>query len=233
MIRSIVRTFRWPVLLVLLLPLLPARPMPVSQDGDYLTWTLKQAETVGKSTRKDGRIGGFFDGRVLSTERSYNFKLRATWFTPEVIRASARFAQIRNRWNNEKTSSIVSDAESMGNTVFLVEIDPREGSGVIPLDWEAYLQVKGQREKAISDNAITGGKAPSLRDNLVFSGVVQRDYAYDRFWVVFPLIGSEKQPILPDSAGEIELLVRIYDKLGSASWPIPESVRQRIKTLMK
>jgi hypothetical protein len=158
--------------------------------------------------------------------------LRATWFTPEVIRASARFAQIRNRWSDEKTCSLVAEAESVRDTVFLIEIDPREGSGVIPQDWEAYLQMIGDGGKGISESAVIGTKTSSLRDNVVFSGVVQRDYAYDRFWVAFPLIDANKRPVFPASVHNIELLVRIYGKMGSVSWLIPDSIRQRIKMLM-
>ena len=87
-----------------------------------------------------------------------------------MIQASARFAQLRGRLSEEKIRSLVRDAESVGNAVFLIEIDPREGSGVIPQDWEAYLQVKGKGGKSISDNVVTGVKTPSLRDNVVFSG---------------------------------------------------------------
>jgi hypothetical protein len=31
----------------------------------------------------------------------------------------------------------------------IVDIDPREGSGVIPNDWEAFLQPKGRPEAAV------------------------------------------------------------------------------------
>ncbi len=229
----ILKSIWWAILFLPTSPSLTARQLAGSQaDESYLTWPLKHAETIGKSTRKNGRIGGLFDSRGLHTERSYNFKLRATWFTPEVIRASARFAQLRGRLSEEKARSLVRETESAGNAVFLIEIDPREGSGVIPQDWDAYLQVKGQGDKSISDKAVTGVKTLSFRDNVVFSGVVQRDYDYDCFWVVFPLIDGKKQPVFPDPADEIELLVRIYGKMGSMSWPIPESVRKRVKTLL-
>ena len=64
-----------------------------SQPSDaYLEWTEKQAVVTGKMMRSGGRVGGWLDTRILSTERSYNYKLRATWLTPEVIRATARLA---------------------------------------------------------------------------------------------------------------------------------------------
>ena len=50
-------------------------------------------------------MGGWLDTRILSTEHSYNYKLRATWLTPEVIRATARLAQVRNWLSVEEDSS--------------------------------------------------------------------------------------------------------------------------------
>ncbi len=60
------------------------------QGGDlsYLSWSASRAEAVIQAMDKDGRVGGFFDTRILSTNRSYNYKLSATWLTPEVVRAS-------------------------------------------------------------------------------------------------------------------------------------------------
>ena len=55
------------------------------------------------------------------------------------------------------------------------------------------------------------------------AGTVQRDYAYDVFWVTFPLVDEKRQAILPDSASEAELIVTIYDKQGKVTWQIPES----------
>ena len=106
-------------------------------DLSYLSWPADRAETVIRAMDKDGRVGGRFDTRILSTNRSYNYKLSATWLTPEVIRARARLAQLDGYLSDEATQQLVSEAEAAGDTVFLVEIDPREGSGVIPLGWRA------------------------------------------------------------------------------------------------
>jgi len=46
---------------------------------DWLTWSAASAERTGKAGYVQGRVGGFFDGRLLKTERSYNYKLAATW----------------------------------------------------------------------------------------------------------------------------------------------------------
>jgi hypothetical protein len=121
-----------------------------AKDDEYLRWPRQQAETVGKSTYHDGKVGSRlypWDTRVLKTERSQNYKLRATWFTPEVIRASARWAQLQSHLTDKETEAVVSEAEAAGDTVIMVEIDPNEGSGVIPLDWEAFLQPKGKTSR--------------------------------------------------------------------------------------
>src|SRR5688572_19061977 len=98
--------------------ILGARP---AQD-EYLTWSADQAESVGRAAYKKGRVGGVFDTRVLKTERSYNYKLAATWLTADVIRATARLLQLRSRLSEAETRQLVMEAEQGGATVFIVEI---------------------------------------------------------------------------------------------------------------
>lgn len=100
-------------------------------DEEYLTWSADQAVNIGKGWRVSGRVGGAFDLRVIHTEHSYNYKLRATLMTPEVIRATARLEQLRLHLTDEQTRSLVKEAEQVNGLVALVEIDAREGSGVI------------------------------------------------------------------------------------------------------
>jgi len=202
--------------------------LPQSKEA-YLSWSEDQAEKVGKSMRADGRAGGRFDFRVIRTERAVNYKLRATWLTPEVIRATARLEQIRRRLSDEQTMSLVAEAEAAGHTVVLVEIDPREGSGVIPLDWRALLQVKDW--KPGMSESIVGASTPALKNTKALAGVFRRDYSYDVFWVVFPLVSDNGAPVFADSVREIELLVGIHEKEGTVSWTIPESIRQRARAL--
>ena len=95
-----------------------------AEGKDYLSWTGDFAETAINTTHEDGRVGGFFDTRILSTNRSYNYKLSATWLTPEAIRAGARIAQLAGFLTDEATEELVADAEAAGETVVLVEIDP-------------------------------------------------------------------------------------------------------------
>jgi len=111
-----------------------------STDEAYFTWSAADAERIGWAAYKQGRVGGLFDMRGLKTERSYNYKLAATWLTPDVVRATARLSQLRSRLSREETQHIVVEAERSGETIVIVEIDPREGSGVIPNEWEAFFQ---------------------------------------------------------------------------------------------
>lgn len=184
----------------------------VAADDAYLSWPQAQAQSIGESAYKKGRVGGFFDGRLLKTERAYNYKLAATLISPSVIRASARLSQLRSRLTADQTRALVAEAEGVGGTVVIVEIDPREGSGVIPLDWEAFLQPEGQPEAAVR-----GRNTPELRNVPALAGVLRRNYDYDRFWVVFP-DNSDVQYLKP-GVRNIQLVVRIHDKEGRVEWP--------------
>ncbi|HEX6163515.1 MAG TPA: hypothetical protein VFZ31_09125 [Vicinamibacterales bacterium] len=96
-------------------------------DEAWLQWSASRAQAVGKAAYVQGRVGGIFDTRLLKTERSYNYKLAATWMTPDVIRAAARTAQLSERLTDDQTRALVAEAEKAGDTVVMVEIDPREG----------------------------------------------------------------------------------------------------------
>lgn len=195
---------------------LAAQPDP----NAYVSWSAKQAETVGREMYKTGRVGGFFDMRVLKTDRAFNYKLAATWLTPDAIRATARLAQLSGRLSDAETRDLVQRAEAAGDTVVMVEIDPREGSGVIPNDWQAFLQPKGR-----PDVAVRGTNMPQLREVKALAGVLRRNYDYDRFWVTFPLTGPKGGRLFSPSDLDAELVVRIYEKEGHVEWLIPASVR--------
>jgi hypothetical protein len=201
--------------------ILPAQTL--DQTDEYFTWNASRAESIGKSTRINGRVGGLFDFRVVHTERSYNYKLRATWLTPEVIRASARLQQLRQRLSTEQTRALVAEAEAISGTVIMIEIDPREGSGVIPLEWMALLGSKGKPGKEVQ-----GTITQELRNVKGLAGVVSRDYDYDIFWAVFPLRRETGEPIIDASDREVELVVSIYNKEGRVDWSIPNSIRAKL-----
>ena len=196
---------------------------------EYLTWNLKQAEKIGQSTVKEGRSGSSFDFRLMGQNKSFMYQIRATVFTPEVIRAAARFEQITNRLSADQARALVAEAEAAGDLVMMIEIDPAEGSGVVPLDWRVFLQPGGFVPG--SDGAVAGTKAPYLRSSKVFRGVAKRDYEYDVFWVIFPLVDGNKKPLFEDSVASFELLVGIYKKEGKLTWPISPSLRARMKAL--
>ena len=192
--------------------------------NSYLTWNAAQAQQIGRTHRVNGRVGGIFDLRVVHTEHSFNYKLRATWLTPEAIRATARLAQLADALSTEQTQILVTQAEAAGDTVIMVEIDPREGSGVIPLDWTAYLGPRGSQP---GEGAIARGKSvPNLREIRALSGVFRRDYNYEVFWVAFPLSSESGSPLFPEGVSEAELVVRIHNKEGRVSWLVPESIKR-------
>lgn len=85
---------------------------------------------------------------MLNTEQAQSYKLRALWFTPEVIGASARQIQLQDRLTEAQTCALVEEAETPGYTVNLVDLDPDEGSGVIPPDWAAFLVPRSTRADA-------------------------------------------------------------------------------------
>jgi hypothetical protein len=205
----------------LAIPALLLAQAAVPEDG-YLQWSAAQAEGVGRQWYARGRVGGLFDTRLLKTERSYNYKLAATWLTPEVIRASARLVQLQRRLSVPETRALVREGEEAGDTVVMVEIDPREGSGVIPHDWVALLQVKGRPDRVAS-----GRVEPRLRDVPALAGVLRRNYDYDRFWVQFPLRTPEGEPLFGPNDLEAELVVRIYDREGRITWRVPEAIRAK------
>ncbi len=199
-----------------------------AEDG-YLSWPAERLKPIGLAMRAQGRVGGVFDLRVRGTDRSINYKLRATWLTPEVIRASARLHQLRNGLDESTTRQLVSEAESREGTVILVEIDPREGSGVIPLDWVSQFGPAGLDPE--SAGRVRGSIDAAATTKPGLAGVADRDYSYDRFWVRFPWRLSDGRLVLQPSDGVAELTVRIYSKVGRVSWPVPPSIRKVLSDL--
>lgn len=171
-----------------------------------------------------GRVGGWFDTRLLKTERSYNYKLAATWLTPDVVRATARLQQLQRRLSAPAAQQLVDQADAARQTVVIVEIDPREGSGVIPKDWLALMQY-GAAEP------VTGTGTPALREVPALGGVLRRNYDYDRFWVTFPLVDADGTALLPPGASRATLVVRSHDKEGRVEWAVPQSIRERVSQL--
>lgn len=158
-----------------------------------------QAARVLAAHRKTGRVGKVMNMRGLHTERSFNYKLRVTWISPECRAANARIEQLRRGLDDVKTAAMLKS--EFGPFVFLVELDPREGSGVIPKDWSVHLK------PAAGDSV--EGRVVDLRDNPVFQGVRPRDYDYDQFWIYFDT-NDQLRPELRS----FEVTVRIYNDKG-------------------
>ena len=171
-----------------------------------------------------GRVGRPPDFKITSGTLFYD--VRATLMTPEAIRAAARLEQLRRHLTDAETRELVLEAEKTAGLVALIEINPREGSGIIPLDWRTTLQPKGAKEG--SPLALAGTSMPELRRVKAFTTVAQRDYAYDVFWVVFPVRDREGKPIWETPPDTIELVVGIRDKQGKVSWRVDDSLRQRL-----
>lgn len=200
-------------------------------DKNYLSWSDKQTSQFGEVWREKGRIGGFFDNRIISTDKAFNYKLRATLMSPELIRAAARREQLRNGLTEAETRKLVAEAENEKGLVVLIEIDPREGSGVIPNDWRAMLQPKGADTE--SNKTIRAVKNQSLRDIIAFKGIFTRDYDYDVFWIAFPLQDEKGNPLWTNVPNELELVVGIYNKEGRVTWKVSEVLKMRIEKLLE
>ena len=195
-----------------------------SQKEDYLSWTSSQAFNIGRKWRVAGRVG--WGIRFLPTTDVLFYDLRATLMTAEAIRAAARLEQLRRHLIDAETRELVSEAEKIDGLVVLIEINPREGSGVIPLDWRTTLQPKGAKED--SPLAIAGTSMPELRHVKALATVGQRAYLYDVFWVVFPIRDRQGKLIWETPPDTIELVVGIRDKQGRVSWRVDDSLRQRL-----
>jgi len=186
----------------------------------YLAWSAAEAERIGRSTRVDGRVGGAFDFRVAHTEHAFNYKLRATWLSTDVIQATARLLQLSERLTDSQTEELVMEATAAGGVVIMVEVDPREGSGVIPNDWSAFLGPVGNDR-----DVVRGANTPTLEKVKGLRGVHRRDYNYELFWVVFPLTTASGNPLFPRGVMQATLAVRIFTKEGRVSLPVPAQLR--------
>jgi hypothetical protein len=212
---------RWRLQVLMIGVLTPILGIAQGKDESWLAWPMERAQAVGRAAYVQGRVGGFFDTRMLKTEGAYNYKLAATWLHPMAIRATARVRQLTSGISDSETRASVEEAEALliGRTAVLVEVDPREGSGVIPLEWSAFLRAVGPGEALGVQSR--GTLVASLRDVPALQGVLRRNYDYDRFWLTFPLVQENGDPILPRTATHAELVVRIAGKEGRVKWPLP------------
>jgi hypothetical protein len=193
---------------------------------DYLTWTKQQATQIGRKWRVAGRVGYGHVRWEIIYSGVYFYELRGTLMSPEAIRATARLEQLRIHLTDDETRALVTEAEKLDGLVVFIELNPREGSGVIPLNWHATLRPKGAKDD--SPLAIAGTSTPSLRHVKALTRVGPRNYSYDVFWMIFPMREKQNKLIWETPPDEIELVVGINDLQGRVSWRVSDSLRQRL-----
>ena len=216
------------MLFLVLLLLIAQQSTSAQQKEDYLTWTKQQATKIGLKWRVAGRVGWRPVRFEITYSGVYFYELRATLMTPEAIRAAARIEQLRRHLTDDETRALVTEAEKIDGLVVSIELNPREGSGVIPLNWHTTLRPKGVKDD--SPLEIGGTSTPALRHVKALTRVGPRDYAYDVFWVVFPMRNKQGKLIWETAPDEIELVVGINDMRGRVSWRVNDSLRQRLFT---
>lgn len=216
------------ILFLLLVVLIAQQTTTAGQKEDYLTWTKQQATKIGLKWRVAGRVGWRPVRFEITYSGVYFYELRATLMTPEAIRAAARIEQLRRHLTDDETRALVMEAEKIDGLVVFIELNPREGSGVIPLNWHTTLRPKGVKDD--SPLEIGGTSTPALRHVKALTRVGPRDYAYDVFWVVFPVRNKQGKLIWETPPDEIELVVGINDMRGRVSWRVNDSLRQRLFT---
>jgi hypothetical protein len=196
---------------------------------DYLSWSQSQVKNMGSEMTEKGEVDMNNGLRVMSTNKATSYKYRVTWLSPSIIRATARLEQFRQRLSNDETQKLVEEAENAGPTIFIVELDAIEGSGVIPSDWQAFLQPAKLPMGA--DGCMKGQNTPELWKLKGLAGTNGRDYKYERFWVVFPLSRKDGQPLFSPEVEKAELIIRINDKESKVSFRIPADVKEKIRRL--
>ena len=156
-------------------------------------------------------------GNLSSARCNYNFKVRATWLTPQIIKARARLEQLSKSLTAAETQKLVADALNAGDIIIQIEIDPREGSGVIPSGRVALFGNPPASSKVLVP--------PQLRELPALAPIAPRDYAYEIFWLAFPTKAEDGQPIFSPNDRETELSVQIQGKVGKIKFPIPDYLR--------
>ena len=193
----------------------------------FLNLTKNQAISIGAAMRPTDNVGSRMSFRGLKTDRAISYKMRATWLAPEVVRATARLVQLNERLSPQRARELVAEAEAVGDTVFLIELDPNEGSGVIPLDWTASLQPKDLVQGNLERSMQRSGSCKESARSRVFSSVTM----HTMFWTVFRLRTDTGAPLFGEGTREAELVISIQGREGGVSWPIPDSIRKRLAAM--
>ncbi|MBC7924868.1 MAG: hypothetical protein H7039_04355 [Bryobacteraceae bacterium] len=140
--------------------------------------------------------------------------------------------QISKALSSDETRTLVAAGLAAGEIVIQVEIDPREGSGIVPSDWTALLGARSENSSYATSGEpsgylVVGGRStPSLAEVRSLAAVPPRDYSYQLFWLVFPRHEDDGKPIFSATDKEAELSVSIQGKTGKLRWAIPEYLRR-------
>ena len=196
------------------------------EPANPLSGSPKQAEAIIQKMLVKGRVAGSRGMNPFNTSQSKSYKLRALWLTPDVIAASARLIQLQERLTEQQARALLEEADLPGYTIMLVDLDPDEGAGVIPLDRATFLQPKGAAPD--SGRAVHGLEKPDFNEKKALARVMRRNYAYDRLWFAFPLQTESGAPLFSPSDQEAELIVQIRGREERVKWPIPDSIRARM-----
>jgi len=190
-------------------------------NRSFLSLSEKQARQTINGMRVNGQVGGSWDLRVTSTDRSYNYKLRATWLTPAAVEAAARLLQLTKGLGEDQALALVKEVRAVPAYFLLVELDPREGSGVIPKDWIARFGPRGAENRQV-----VGQVVPEEGAWRKLVGAFPRDYSYDIFLLKFPAQVEGGRLLFEPADTEAELVVRIYNKSGRVRWQTPADTRK-------
>jgi len=190
-------------------------PATAAEAPPFLQWSPEQARKALLAHRRSGHAGKSLDLRVTSTHRAFRYKVRATLWTPEALQGAVRLLQLRDRMPDAETIQMLAELEALPFHVLTIEIDPDEGSGVIPMsETRFFLQRRGDPEASVRP-----AEAREVEARDVFRKAGKRDYAYDLFVVAFPRLLREGEPLLTEPAGELELVVDIAGKSEILSFP--------------
>ena len=182
----------------------------------FLRWSEAEARRAVLDARRSGSAGGLLDGRVNDTHRAYRYKVRATLWTPRALRGAVRLAALRDRLGDAEALAMLAAVEARPLQLASIEIDPVEGSGILPRDeTRFFLQRPG--DEAASVHPV---EAPELSALPLFRKFEKRDWAYELLVVAFPRELASGEALAGPAVRALELVVDIAGKVERLTFPI-------------
>jgi hypothetical protein len=195
----------------------PDARIPGPVTAPFLRWSEADARRVVQGARQTGTAGSrLWDGRVKDTHRSSRYKVRAILWTPRALRAAARLVQLRERLSNAETLALLAAVESRPLHVASIEIDPIEGSGVLPHDETRFFLQRPGDESA----SVRAVEATDITGLPLFHKFEKRDWAYELLVTAFPRALESGEPLAAAGAAALELVVEIGGKGEHLSFPL-------------